>query len=347
MSGFGAFLAKERLEIVRTWRIWVIPGMLVFFAVTSPIIALVTPALLGSLAGSEPGMVIQIPDPTALDAYGQFLKNLSQLVILAVVIAGAGTVSAERSSGTAILVLTKPVSRAAFVLAKLASHLGLLVVSTAVAALITLVVTRALFPPIPAMPLFGAVALWLVHAALLVSAMTFFSVVTPVDGGAEGLVARYGGAPAPSQQLERVVQSLGDLLRSQDAHPSGGQLNGQGNAVQTAANLHDRAGVGFSEPKGRKDVTRSFDEELNRLVLEEVVWPKVGPGRWKRQRRYQPGPFTIDAEPLAAGRQDGETGALAQEKVDLCGAGVDQVLTVVEHEGQPTSLQRVQHTIGG
>ncbi|MBX3146897.1 MAG: ABC transporter permease [Gemmatimonadales bacterium] len=186
MSGFGAFLAKERLEIVRTWRIWVIPGMLVFFAVTSPIIALVTPALLGSLAGSEPGMVIQIPDPTALDAYGQFLKNLSQLVILAVVIAGAGTVSAERSSGTAILVLTKPVSRAAFVLAKLASHLGLLVVSTAVAALITLVVTRALFPPIPAMPLFGAVALWLVHAALLVSAMTFFSVVFPSRGGAAG-----------------------------------------------------------------------------------------------------------------------------------------------------------------
>ncbi len=186
MSGFGAFLAKEWLEILRTWRIWVIPGMLLFFAVTSPIMALAMPALLGSLAGSEPGMVIQIPDPTALDAYGQFIKNLSQLVILAVVIAGAGIVSAERSSGTAILVLTKPLSRAAFVLAKLVSHLGLLLIFTTAAAVITLAVTRALFPPIPAAPLFGAVALWLVHAALLVSAMTFFSVVFPSRGAAAG-----------------------------------------------------------------------------------------------------------------------------------------------------------------
>ena len=31
MTGFTAFLWKEFVEIRRTWRIWVIPGMLVFF----------------------------------------------------------------------------------------------------------------------------------------------------------------------------------------------------------------------------------------------------------------------------------------------------------------------------
>ena len=39
MTGFGAFMQKELTEIRRTWRLWVIPGILVFFGVTSPIIA--------------------------------------------------------------------------------------------------------------------------------------------------------------------------------------------------------------------------------------------------------------------------------------------------------------------
>ena len=68
MTGFGAFLRKELTEIRRTWRHWVVPGMLVFLGVTSPIIAAVTPALLRSMSTAQPGMVIQVPEPTALDA---------------------------------------------------------------------------------------------------------------------------------------------------------------------------------------------------------------------------------------------------------------------------------------
>ena len=122
MSGLDAFLRKELSEIRRTWRIWVIPGMLVFFGITSPIIAALTPALVQSMAASQPGVVIQLPPPTARDAYGQFLKNLDQFVLIAVVITGAAVVSGERSSGTAILALTKPLSRGAFVVAKIVSH---------------------------------------------------------------------------------------------------------------------------------------------------------------------------------------------------------------------------------
>jgi len=186
MSGFGAFLAKERHEIFRTWRIWVIPGMLVFFGVTSPLVALVTPKLIGSLAGSQPGVVIQLPDPTGLDGYAQFLKNLSQIVIIAVIIAGAGVVSSERSSGTAILVLTKPLSRAAFVGAKVISFLGLILVPTIIAAIVCVGVSRLVLPPAPVGGFALAVALWLALAALLVGAMTFFSVLLPSRGAAAG-----------------------------------------------------------------------------------------------------------------------------------------------------------------
>ena len=57
MSGFSTFLAKEFTEIRKTWRIWVIPGMLLFFAITSPIIADITPALMrvsSTALGAEP-----------------------------------------------------------------------------------------------------------------------------------------------------------------------------------------------------------------------------------------------------------------------------------------------------
>ena len=77
------------------------------------------------------------------------------MVLLALIIGGGGLVSGERASGTAIIVLTKPVSRAAFVLAKLVAELVLLLVATMVATVVTLLVTRALFPPVAAAPLFS------------------------------------------------------------------------------------------------------------------------------------------------------------------------------------------------
>lgn len=186
MTGFGVFLGKELLEIRRTWRIWVIPGLAIFFAITGPIIALLTPALMKSLAGSQPGVVITVPDPTARDAFGQFLKNMSQIVVIALVITGAGAVSGERSSGTAILVLTKPLSRRAFVLAKLVSQQLLLVGSTLAGALVTTAVTAALFDQLPVAAFVRAVAIWLAFAMLFIAVMVLCSVLFRSRGAAAG-----------------------------------------------------------------------------------------------------------------------------------------------------------------
>ena len=186
MSGFGAFLQKELAEIRRTWRIWVIPGMLVFFGVTSPIIALLTPALVKSMSASQQGVSIRIPTPTSLDAYAQWLKNLDQFVLIAVVITGAGVISGERSSGTAILALTKPLSRGAFVIAKILSQVALLVTATTLGTAACLAVTAVLFDRAPVAPLAKMVALWLVYASLLVVVMTIFSAAFRSRGAAAG-----------------------------------------------------------------------------------------------------------------------------------------------------------------
>ncbi len=186
MSGFTTFLGKELTEIRKTWRIWVIPGMLVFFAITSPIIAQVTPALLGSMAKAQPGMVVKIPSPTWRDSYAQYLKSLSQMVLIAVVITGAGAVSGERSSGTAVLTLTKPVSRAAFVMAKIVSQAGLLVGATIVSTAVCVGLTIALFGSAPLSPLLMAVSIWTVDALLLIVVMTLFSAGFASRGASAG-----------------------------------------------------------------------------------------------------------------------------------------------------------------
>jgi len=186
MNGFRAFLWKEFVEIRRTWRIWMIPGMLVFFGVTSPIIAALTPGLVRSMTASQPGVVIHIPPPTALDGYAQLLKNLNQFVLIALIISGASAVSSERSSGTAILALTKPLSRRAFVLAKILSQVTLLIFATALGAAACLVVTGVVFGVSHPARVATALALWLLYATLLIVVMTIFSSAFRSRGAAAG-----------------------------------------------------------------------------------------------------------------------------------------------------------------
>jgi ABC-2 type transport system permease protein len=186
MTGFGAFLGKELTEIRRTWRLWVIPGMLVFFGIMSPILAAITPALVQSMAASQPGVVIRIPPPRALDAYAQFLKNLDQFVLLAVVITGAGAVSGERSSGTAILALTKPLSRGAFVMSKVLSQAMVLTAATALGTAVCLGVTAVVFDGGNGGRLVTTVGLWLLYASLFVVVMTLLSASLRSRGAAAG-----------------------------------------------------------------------------------------------------------------------------------------------------------------
>ncbi len=187
MNGYLTFLEKERMEIRRTWRIWVIPGMLLFFGLTSPIVALVAPSLISSLAESQPGMTITLPPATAHDAGAQFLKNLSQLMIFALILGGAGSVSGERSTGTAVLAITKPLSRSALVMAKLSADLLLLAGATVAGALLCGAMTAALFGTMSWRPFLSAIALWLAFAILLTSAMSYFSVRLRSRGAAAGV----------------------------------------------------------------------------------------------------------------------------------------------------------------
>lgn len=187
MRGFWAFLGKEFREIGRTWRIWVLPGIVLFFAISGPPLAKITPDLLASFMPAESGVVIQMPDPTYVDSYLQWTKNLQQIVLFAVIIMFGGIVSAEKKSGTAVLALTKPLSRTAFVISKTLSALVLLVVTVCVGGLATWGLTYAIFAEAPLAPLAQATGAWLLTGALFLALMVALSAAMDSQAGAAGL----------------------------------------------------------------------------------------------------------------------------------------------------------------
>ena len=185
MSGFAAFARKEAREIRRTWRIWVLPGILLLFALTGPVLAKLTPQLLGALGGDQlKGLVL--PTPTYHDAYAQWIKSLSGAALFALIIVYGSIISAERKSGTAVLVLTKPVSRTAFIIAKAVVHSVFLAVLVVAGTLITWGLTAAIFGQAPGSALWSSSIVWLVFGVLFIALMTLLSVLIGSAAGAAG-----------------------------------------------------------------------------------------------------------------------------------------------------------------
>jgi ABC-2 type transport system permease protein len=112
VTGFAILLRKELLEQWRTRRLPVVAVVFLTFGIASPLLARYLPEIVKSLGGA--GFEIKIPEPTARDAIDQFLKNLGQAGVLTAILLAMGSVANEKERGTAALVLSKPASRAAF-----------------------------------------------------------------------------------------------------------------------------------------------------------------------------------------------------------------------------------------
>jgi ABC-2 type transport system permease protein len=185
VSATAVFAGKEVREIVRTWRVWVLPGIILFLALSGPILARYTPEIVGALAGSQLGH-ITLPSPTYLSAYAEWIKNLNQVVVIALLIIYGGIVSAETGSGTAVLVLTKPLSRSSFVVVKAIVHTAFLSVLLVLGTLATWAETAIVFGKAPAADVWLPSLLWLALGVLLLCAMILFSVAIPAAAGAAG-----------------------------------------------------------------------------------------------------------------------------------------------------------------
>lgn len=186
MTGFTAIYRKELTEIRRTWRLWVIPGIILFSALTGPFIARYMKEILSSVAGEAVNALI-VPDPTYVDSYLQWTNNLGQIVIIALIVTAGSAITRELRTGTAVAVLTRPVTRAAFVLAKFAADATLLLGSLALGTLLTWGLTLTMFPDAPLLDLVGATAAWATGALLLLAVTVAASASLSSGAGASGI----------------------------------------------------------------------------------------------------------------------------------------------------------------
>jgi ABC-2 type transport system permease protein len=117
----------------------------------------------------------------------QTWKNLVQFGAFAAIILAMGAVSTERDRGTAAFVLSKPVSRGAFIGSKVAAIGAILAICTALAVAVAWVYAAVLFEPLPVGGWIAlAILAWLGLAAW--AALTFLgSTVTGSTAAAAGI----------------------------------------------------------------------------------------------------------------------------------------------------------------
>jgi ABC-2 type transport system permease protein len=137
------------MESVRTRRLPVVVVLFTGLGILSVLTARYLPEILELALGDE-AAIIPLPTLTVADAIVELQQNIGQFGALAAVVLAMGAVAWERERGTAALVLTKPVSRAAFLAAKIVALGMVLGLAVAAAVAVGWAYTAILFEPLPA-----------------------------------------------------------------------------------------------------------------------------------------------------------------------------------------------------
>ena len=140
-------------------------------------------------------------------------------------------------------------------------------------------------------------------------------VVGPRHRVAQRLVACQA-APRAHQQPEPLIETITHLAGGHRRHPRGRQLDGQRDAVESAADLHYSVRlVRLWPPRSRGgDAMGTFDEQghCGRVDTRADV-----------QRRHRPQLFVGDPQSFAAGGQDRHGRRVREDGLDQIGGGVD------------------------
>jgi ABC-2 type transport system permease protein len=221
LTGLVTLLRKELVEQWRTARLPVVATVFLLVGLSSPLLARFTPEILKAVGGDQ--FQIVLPTPTAADAYDQLAKNLGQFGALIAILLAMGSVATEKERGTAALILTKPASRAAFLIAKIVAIAATLGVSTAIAAVGAWFYTFVLFEPLPVAGFVAATILqWL--ALMSYATITFVgSTLTRSALAAAGL----GVAALIVLGVASIVPAIGRYLPSGLGPPARGLALGQ------------------------------------------------------------------------------------------------------------------------
>ena len=151
---------------------------------------------------------IQVSAPTAVQSFTEFAGTIGQIGIVVAVLVGMGIVANELRHGTAVMTLSKPVSRAAFVSAKLTAISLTFLMALAVAASFCFFYTDWLIEDITAMAFFQSNLLLGLFLLFCLAVTVLFSCLFRNSLAAGGIAI----AVVISQMMMSGIPVIGDYL---------------------------------------------------------------------------------------------------------------------------------------
>jgi ABC-2 type transport system permease protein len=205
VSGAAILLRKELLESWRTMRLPIVAGLFLLVGLSSPLLAKFLPEIIEAAAGDQLPS-IPIPTPVPADAAEQLWKNLAQFGAFAAIILAMGSVATERDRGTAAFILSKTVSRGAFLAAKVGSIGAVLALCVALATAVGWLYTAILFEPQP-------VAGWIAFAFLAWVGLAAWAAITFLGSTVTGSAAAAAGIGFVALLVLSIAAAIPNLGR--------------------------------------------------------------------------------------------------------------------------------------
>ena len=175
MKQFIILFKKDLMELYRTKRILIISLIFIMFALLSPVIAKMTPELLGSMGNQ---IQISIPDATVADSYGQFVKNMGQIGLFTLIIALGGSIVNERKKGLYTNLINNGVKKHNFILSKVISQVLIMTVIYVVSALLFSTYNYVIFNQFTIAYSFLSFLLLYIYLVFVICMITFFSAIS-------------------------------------------------------------------------------------------------------------------------------------------------------------------------
>jgi ABC-2 type transport system permease protein len=223
-------LRKELLEAWRGKRFLVAIVLLGAFGMMSPLLAKFMREIFTVVPGAE-AYAFMIPEQTTLDAVLQYVKNAAQFGILLALLLSMGLVTGEKERGTAALMLSKPMRRSSFILAKFLGVGVILLAAMLVSAGGGYYYTFYLFEALPLADWLALNALLLVIFLVVVAITLLFSTLFNSQAAAAGvalgvylLISLLGNSPILAAYIPGGLADWGVSLFSGGLEPAWGAL---------------------------------------------------------------------------------------------------------------------------
>ncbi|WP_182353754.1 ABC transporter permease [Flaviflexus huanghaiensis] len=181
---FRILIRHELRGMLRTWRAPVLAGVVIFLALIGPVITKLMPQIISLVGG---GLEILGGDPTSVNAYAQWASDLSQVIPLLTVMVAAYSIAQPLSSGSAALLLARPVPRSALLLAPAVANALITAVAVIIGALGNSVMTAILFGEGELGTPMAMALRWLVLMAVLIAAAALGAALRGSMAGAAGV----------------------------------------------------------------------------------------------------------------------------------------------------------------